>query len=172
MDVKFVKLDPKAKMPTRGSEKAAGYDLYVSKDTLVRTGRTIIPTDIAIQLPDGYHAQVRPRSGFSAKGFEGCSIQLVDVKNRDNINGYRIITAYETQRSRFDADVLLGTLDSDYRGGIGVIVRNADVPFIAKAGTRIAQLVVCSQEECNFVEVDQLDDTERGDGGFGHTGTK
>ena len=101
MKIAFVKMNKDAKTPTMATEGSAAYD--VSKE--IPKGRSVIPTGIAIELPRGYVADVRPRSGYSLKGF--CDAQEV----------------------RHDCDVLLGTIDSDYRGEINVIVNNNDTPF-------------------------------------------
>lgn len=155
MDIKL--LSQNAKMPTKGSEQAAGYDLYVPKDIVINPGRNIIPIDIMIALQIGYEAQIRPRSGFSAKGFEG-----------------HVVTddGYEEIPTRFDCDVLIGTIDSDYRGNIGVIVNSHETkPFIVTTGTRIAQMIIEKHWSGNFRIVNELDDTERGEGGYNSTGT-
>ena len=102
--------------------------------------RTLVPTGIFIGLPKGYEAQVRPRSGLAAK------------------HG---ITVLNTP----------GTIDSDYRGEIKVILVNlSNEEFVLKPGERIAQLVISKYETAEWEEVEELDDTERGDGGFGSTG--
>lgn len=156
--MKIKLLSPNAKMPTKGSKQAAGYDLYTPKDTIINPGRNIIPIDIAIALWLGYEAQIRPRSGFSAKGFEGYAITE---------NGH------EETPTRFDCDVLIGTIDSDYRGNIGVIVNSHETkPFLVAAGTRIAQMVIASHWSGDLVAVNELDNTERGEGGYNSTGTR
>lgn len=156
MEIKL--LSPNAKMPSKGSKQAAGYDLYVPKDTIINPGRNIIPIDIAIALFPGYEAQIRPRSGFSAKGFEGYVIT-------DN--------GHEETPTRFDCDVLLGTVDSDYRGNIGVIVNSHETKsFIVTADTRIAQMVIANHWSGELITVNELDNTERGEGGYNSTGTR
>lgn len=156
MEIKL--LSPNAKMPSKGSKQAAGYDLYVPKDTIINPGRNIIPIDIAIALFPGYEAQIRQRSGFSAKGFEGYVIT-------DN--------GHEETPTRFDCDVLLGTVDSDYRGNIGVIVNSHETKsFIVTAGTRIAQMVIANHWSGELITVNELDNTERGEGGYNSTGTR
>lgn len=156
MEIKL--LSPNAKLPSKGSEQAAGYDLYVPKDTIINPGRNIIPIDIAIALFPGYEAQIRPRSGFSAKGFEGYVIT-------DN--------GHEETPTRFDCDVLLGTVDSDYRGNIGVIVNSHETKsFLVTAGTRIAQMVIANHWSGELIAVNELDNTERGEGGYNSTGTR
>lgn len=155
--MKIQLLSEGAKVPTRGSNLAAGYDLYVPKDTVVNPGRNVVPIDIAIALTPGYEAHIRPRSGFSVKGFEGHTI---------------ISSGYDPEPTRFDADVTQGTVDADYRNGVGVIVNSHETrPFLVTAGTRIAQLVIESHYSGELEVVDKLDDTQRGMGGFGSTGT-
>lgn len=146
MEVKIV-LEDGGIMPKRATDGSAAYDLYCPCDFDVKVGRNIIPLNIRIQLPLGYGADIRARSGFTAKGFEA-------------IDGVRM-----------DADVKIGLLDSDYRNIVGVLVKSSEEFTIAK-GTRIAQMSIQKHEVVSFVEVDKLDETERGEGGFGSTGTK
>lgn len=161
MEIKFMKKDG-AIAPRRASAQAAGYDLYAYKDTLIPHGRTLIPTGVSIALPLGYEGTVRPRSGFSLKGIEGVAT-----------NAFLRWLFRLIGKTRFrKADVKLGTIDSDYRGEIGVIIRNDGLPFIVQRGTRIAQLVISKHEIVDFFEVAELDSTERGDKGFNSTGTK
>lgn len=145
--IRIKRLSEDALIPVRATDGAACFDLYVPKDTPIQKGRNVIPLDIAIELPHGTYAEIRPRSGFSAKGFEdvtGC---------------------------RRDADVLHGIVDADYRGNVGVIVRSEDYFVVAK-GTRVAQMLICSYLPSEFVEADELSSTDRQAGGFGSTGTK
>ena len=101
----------------------------------------LVPTGLYIALPDGYEAQIRPRSGLALK---------------------KGITLLNTP----------GTIDADYRGEIGVIMVNLSAEdFVVEDGERIAQMVIARYEKAEWAEVETLDDTERGAGGFGHTGT-
>lgn len=145
--IKIKRLSQDALIPMKATEGAACFDLYVPRDTPIQKGRNVIPLDFAIELPEGTYAEIRPRSGFSAKGME-------------DING-----------CRRDADVLLGTIDEDYRGSVGVIVRSEDF-FIIGKGTRIAQMLIADYRRCEFVETDDLSSTDRQEGGFGSTGIK
>lgn len=145
--IRIKRLSEDALIPMRATDGAACFDLYVPKDTPIQKGRNIIPLDIAIELPAGTYAEIRPRSGFSAKGFE-------------DITG-----------CRRDADVLHGCIDADYRGNIGVIVRSEDYFVVAK-GTRVAQMLICNYIPCELVEAEELSSTDRQAGGFGSTGTK
>lgn len=141
---------PQAIIPTKATPGSAAYDVYCPVDTRLRSGRQVIPLGFAIELPDGYEAKIEPRSGYSSKGFAA----TLGVKE------YRI-----------DADVIPGKIDSDYRSGVGVIVHSKENRIhIIKAGQRIAQLTIYKVETADFSEVDELTDTERGEGGFGHSG--
>lgn len=130
-------------LPKYMSEHAAGMDLYacVEDDVILEKGDiNLVSTGIKIALPPGFEAQVRPRSGLALKH----GITLLNTP---------------------------GTIDADYRGEIKVIMLNVlDKPFIVKRGERIAQMVINRVEMIDWDIVDGLDDTERGDGGFGHTG--
>ena len=145
--IKIKRLSKDALIPVRATDGAACFDLYVPTDTPIQKGRNIIPLELSIELPHGVYAEIRPRSGFSAKGFEdvtGC---------------------------RRDADVLHGIIDEDYRGNIGVIVRSEDY-FIVGKGTRVAQMLIGTYLPCELAEVSELSETDRSSGGFGSTGTK
>lgn len=132
--------------PKKKTVGAAGYDLYIPDNTLIRKGRNLIKLGIAIQMPSNMKAIIKPRSGFSLKGIIG-----VDGKHHD-------------------ADVLDGVIDCDYTGCIGVIVKSFEKePFYIAAKERIAQLLFSNYIEVEFVEVESLDSTDRGNGGFGHT---
>lgn len=147
MEIKVKKLSEDAIIPRKATEGAAAYDLYVPRETVINKRRQIIPLDIAMSIPYGYEVKIEPRSGFASKGIE--------ARNGE----------------RKDADVLVGKIDSDYRGCIGVIIKsNESYPFIIGKGTRIAQMTIYKVEDADFVTVDELDETDRGEGGFGHTG--
>lgn len=153
--MKIKLLSAGAKVPTRAESGAAGFDLYTPKDFTVNPGRNLIPLDIQIELKSGTEAQIRPRSGFSLKGMEG------------------YLNSDLTTPRRFNSDVLLGTIDESYRGNVGVIIKNDELfPFIVKQGTRIAQMVISEYSSDAFDVVSELSETDRGENGFGHTGTK
>ncbi len=130
-------------LPEYATELSAGVDLCASLPsplTLQPLERALIPTGLRIALPEGYEAQVRPRSGLALR-------QGVTVLNSP------------------------GTIDADYRGEIGVILINLSAePFTVADGDRIAQMVIARHERAEFVPVDTLPETKRGEGGFGHTG--
>lgn len=144
--------------PKKATEGAACYDLYVPEDFKLRRGRQIVPLGFRLQLPKNMAAIVKSRSGFASNGIEVMYEQLCEL-----------------YKKRLDADVLLGTIDSDYTGIVGVIIdvhdELASRTFIAKE-TRIAQMQFVEVPETEFKQVDALDETERGNGGFGHTGAK
>lgn len=151
MIIKIKKLTENAVIPTKATDGAAAYDVYAPLTILVKGGRQVIDLGFAIELPKGYEAKIEPRSGYSSKGFAG----VIDYTN-------------DTER-RFDCDVLQGKIDSDYRASVGVIVCNRDRNFYIRKGQRIAQLTIYKVENAEFVPGD-LSDTDRGQGGFGHTG--
>lgn len=141
MKIKFKKINSLAKLPTRGSEGAAGLDLYSIENCKILPGeRKIISTGLAIELPFSYEGQIRPRSGMAAKSG---------------------ITVLNTP----------GTIDYGYTGEIKVILINlSNSPYEINPYDRIAQLVIQKVEIFDPVEVLELEKTERGDGGFGSTG--
>lgn len=144
MQVKIKRLhSQEIPLPKYMTEGAAGVDLYAApeQDTVLAPGKwALIPTGIAISLPPGHEAQIRPRSGLAYKH----GITLLNTP---------------------------GTIDSDYRGEIKIIVINlGDKEYILQKGERIAQMVFNKTEKANLLEVESLDDTDRGEGGFGHTG--
>lgn len=148
-------------MPQKQHEGDAAFDLYVPEDTEIHSMRQVIDLKFGLELPKGYAATIQPRSGFSAKGLEvevdRSKIDLPDVD-------YRL-----------DADVIRGLVDENYRGDVGVIVRVHE-PFtlgerlIIKKGTRIAQMQIVEVPQVELVKVEELSDTDRGNGGFGSTG--
>lgn len=130
-------------LPAYATALSAGMDLRANLDTPITLRpleRCLVPTGLFIALPQGYEAQVRPRSGLALK---------------------KGITVLNTP----------GTIDADYRGEIGVILVNlSNEDFVINDGERIAQMVVARHETVEWEAVETLDETERGSGGFGHTG--
>jgi len=128
-------------LPNYATSHSAGMDVCAAQEVILRAGETaLIPSGFAIALPEGYEAQVRPRSGLAIK-------HQVTVLNSP------------------------GTIDADYRGEVKVILTNfGKNDFVIKRGDRIAQLVIAKYERVVWEEKDSLDTTERGAGGFGHTG--
>lgn len=132
-------------LPAYATPQSAGMDLRANLEepvVLCPLQRKLIPTGLYIALPEGYEAQVRPRSGLALK---------------------RGITVLNTP----------GTIDADYRGEIGVVLVNlSQENFVVNDGERIAQMVIARHEQADLVVVSELDTTERGEGGYGHTGVK
>ena len=144
-------------MPKQADDVSAGYDLRCPADVVIKKGRNVVQLGIKIGLPVGIEGNIRPRSGFSAKGMEGYTIPRFKW--------------LKPKLKRFDADVTEGTVDSGYHDGIVVIIKNYDKPFLIKKGTRIAQIVFSVHELPQLHETEELEGYDRG-GGFGHTGTK
>lgn len=132
-------------LPQYATPQSAGMDLRANLEepvTLAPLERKLIPTGFYMALPAGYEAQVRPRSGLAIK------------------KGITVLNSP-------------GTVDADYRGEVCVILVNlSNEPFVVEDGERIAQMVIAKHEQPELVEVDTLDETERGAGGFGHSGVK
>lgn len=132
-------------LPAYATSQSAGMDLRANIDesiVLHPMERRLVPTGLHIALPQGFEAQIRPRSGLALK------------------HG---ITVLNTP----------GTIDADYRGEVMVLLVNfSNDDFVINDGERIAQMVIARHEQGEFLEVDELDETERGEGGYGHTGVK
>jgi dUTP pyrophosphatase len=135
----------KQQLPAYATKQSAGMDLRANIEEafeLKPLERRLVPTGLYMALPEGYEAQVRPRSGLALK------------------HG---ITVLNTP----------GTIDADYRGEVGVVLVNlSNEPFSIEPGERIAQMVIAKYEQVELEEVEMLDETERGAGGYGHSGTK
>lgn len=133
------------KLPEYATSMSAGFDLRANLEepvTLKAGDRMLIGTGLFIALEPGYEAQVRPRSGLALK------------------KGITVLNAP-------------GTIDADYRGEIGVILYNTSKEdFVIEPGERIAQMIIAKYEQISWEQVEVLDETERGDGGYGHTGVK
>lgn len=142
MDVRIINKSHH-QLPAYETIQSAGMDLRANLDepiTLQPMQRCLVPTGLFMALPDGYEAQVRPRSGLAIK------------------KGITVLNSP-------------GTIDADYRGEVGVILINLSAePFVINDGERIAQMVIARYEQVKWTAVEVLDDTERGAGGFGHTG--
>ncbi len=143
MKISIKKLRDDAIVPSYATEHSAGMDLSACMDepvTIAPGERAIIPTGLAIALPPGYEAQIRGRSGMAAK--------------------HGIMPANG-----------VGTIDADYRGEIGIITLNtSNQPFTVEPGMRLAQMVIARYETAEWEQVDELDETARGAGGYGSTG--
>jgi len=146
MKVKIKKLHSDAIIPKYQTSGSAGFDIHAIQHTEVYPGETkILKTGLSFEIPEGYELQIVPRSGVSVK-------TKLRISNSP------------------------GTVDSDFRGEVGIIVDNVDfhsdkrVPYIIKVGDRIAQGKITPVVQATFIEVNDLEETERGEGGFGSTG--
>ena len=141
MTVAFKRLADEAVLPAYAHPGDAGMDLCSVHSLVIPPGgRALVPTGLAMALPSGYEAQVRPRSGLALK---------------------RGVTVLNTP----------GTIDEGYRGEVGVVLANfGDTDFVVEKGDRIAQMVIAPVTRAEIVEVSQVDETDRGTGGFGSTG--
>jgi dUTP pyrophosphatase len=132
-------------LPAYSTKASAGMDLRANLDAAFTLGpleRLAVPTGLFMELPAGFEAQIRPRSGMAAK------------------NGITVLNSP-------------GTIDADYRGEIKVLLVNlSSGAFEIRDGERIAQMIISRHEQAEWIEVEQLEETERGAGGFGHTGIK
>ena len=132
-------------LPDYATSQSAGMDLRANltkEITLKPLERTLVKTGLYIQLPKGYEAQIRPRSGLAHK------------------KGITVLNSP-------------GTIDADYRGEIGVVLVNlSSQKFVIENGERVAQMVIAKHEQADWIEVETLEETERGTGGFGSTGAK
>ncbi len=144
MKVKIVNQSKHA-LPEYATEQSAGMDLRANISEPIELKpleRKLIPTGLYIELPAGYEAQIRPRSGLAIK------------------KGITVLNSP-------------GTIDADYRGEIRVIIINlSSEPFVVNDGERICQMIIAKHEQAEWIEVEELMQTERGEGGFGHTGKK
>lgn len=135
----------KQPLPQYATPQSAGLDLRANIEepfTLRPLERRIVPTGLYIALPEGYEAQVRPRSGLALK------------------HGITVLNSP-------------GTIDADYRGELGILLINlSNEDFVVNPGERVAQMIVARCEQAELVPVEVLDETERGAGGYGHTGVK
>ena len=143
VQVRVKRLNPDAKVPKAAKAGDVAFDLYSVIDIEIKPGeRYAVPTGIAIEIPIGYEGQVRPRSGLALK--EG-------------------VTVLNTP----------GTIDSGYRGeGKTIMINHGDTPFQITKGMRISQLAIRPVPKVMFIEVEELSETDRGEGGFGSTGTQ
>ncbi|MBP1639679.1 MAG: deoxyuridine 5'-triphosphate nucleotidohydrolase [Bacteroidetes bacterium] len=144
MKIKIVN-HSKHPLPQYATSLSAGVDLRANlaeSVTMLPLERKLIPTGLFIELPEGYEAQIRPRSGLAIK------------------KGITVLNSP-------------GTIDADYRGEICVILINlSNEPFVIEDGERICQMVIAAHEQAEWIEAEELSETDRGAGGFGHTGKK
>jgi dUTP pyrophosphatase len=145
MEIKIVNKSNN-ELPAYSTQYSAGMDLRaflpIAPITLRPLERKLIPTGLFVEIPEGYEAQIRPRSGLALK------------------KGITVLNSP-------------GTIDADYRGEIGIILINlSDEDFVIESGERICQMIVAAHETVEWSLVEKLEETQRGEGGFGHTGKK
>ena len=140
MKIKIKKINPDGKDPTRAKSSDAGYDLYSTVDMpITPTARQLVPTGIAIEIPEGYYGRIAPRSGLAV---------------------------------RAGIDILAGVVDSGYRNEIKVVMINLGEGLVSvNKGDRIAQLIIEKCYDVEWEEVNELSDSDRGEGGFGSSGS-
>ena len=140
MKIKIKKINPDGKVPTRAKSSAAGYALYSTVALpITPTARQLVPTGIAIEIPEGYYGRIAPRSGLAV---------------------------------RAGIDILAGVVDSGYRNEIKVVMINLGEGFVSvNKGDRIAQLIIEKCYDVEWEEVNELSDSDRGEGGFGSSGS-
>ena len=150
MRINVKKIHEDAVIPEFAHETDSGFDLFTCKDTIVKAGeKVIVRTGLAFEPPYGWGIQIKNKSGITMKG-----VPTVSGTNAD-------ITVYE------------GTVDMDYRGEVGIMIKNEeDFEITIPKHTKIAQGVLRKVYHCEFVEVEELSETDRGEGGFGSTGNK
>lgn len=141
VEIKFLKLDNAAKIPIYASDEAAGFDFYALNSCVIKSGEVaLISTGLSVEMPSGYEIQVRSRSGLALK--------------------HNIVVLNSP-----------GTIDSDYRGELKIILMNfGKSDFCVNSGDRIAQGVVNMLPKVTILEVDSINETKRGSGGFGSSG--
>lgn len=152
-----IKLDG-GMMPKKATPFDAAYDVYVPEDTYIKKGRQVIDLKFCVELPHGFSAHIRARSGYSLKGMEAMVVRY---------NG-------KAEKCRIDADIITGVVDEKYREHVGAILNVHDIDGFYKRvyiekGTRIAQMQIVAVPDTEIVEVDKLDMTDDRGGGFGHT---
>lgn len=176
INVKFQKLNENAILPKKATDGAAAYDLYTPDYCVVPKGRSVIKLAFAMAMPYGIQAIIEPRSGNSRKGFEAILCPyLLDNGMKDGGVSFAVHEFKEARinPTRVDADIMNGKVDADYRGEVCVMINNrSGFCLLLDKHQRIAQMTFQQVENVDFEIVDELDSTERGAGGFGHTGSK
>lgn len=154
-------------MPIKTSDFAAAYDVYCPCNFELKFGRQVIDLGFSLELPRGKAAIIQPRSGFSAKGM----LVLTLIRK-----SWLLFLGIFSREKRIDADVLIGLIDEDYRGHVGVLINSRYRGIFRKAvipaGTRIAQMRIVDVPQTELIEVEELNMSNDRGGGYGHTGSK
>lgn len=166
INVGVKKLHKDAVVPVYAHDTDSGFDFFTTEDLFLEcNGKGIAKTGIALELPKGWGVMVRNKSGMTVKGVP-CEIAYSEW---DDVELHYNLT---TEVNRADITVYMGTIDESYRGEIGIMVKNEECyPVVIPKGTKLAQGVLERVYQCNFIEVEELSDTDRGDNGYGSTGT-
>ncbi len=161
VEIKVMKVSEDAILPCYAHSTDSGFDLYTSQEYVVNAKSTgAIPTGLKFELPKGYGIMVRPRSGNTLKGVTGTFEPIVD-------EFYFLIDENE---HKMDLKVQIGTIDENYRGEVKILTINNELhPVCVPKGTKLAQGVIEKIPKANFIEVNELSTTDRGEGGFGST---
>ena len=179
LQVGFKRLSDCAVIPTKAHASDSGFDLVASEDVIIEPGETaVVPTGIAVELPAGYEAQVRPRSGVTAK--TKLRVQLGTIDNGYNGEIGVIVDNIRTPIKTIDIDggwtglSTVSSIDAYTVCGTGQYLgeRTADGTYLIRKGERIAQLVVQPLPDVEAIEVFDVEETERGEGGFGSSGVR
>lgn len=174
MKIGFKRLTDDAILPTKAYKTDSGFDLFAAEDMLIHPGETeVVKTDIAVQLPEGMEAQVRPRSGITSVGFVQVHLGTIDNSYRGNIGiivENKKFRNNETASNRVPLNVKGGLIQNED----GSLYRTDDIIFsgtcLIRKGDKLAQLVVQEIPQTTAYEIHEIKDTERGSNGFGSSG--
>src|SRR5699024_8054516 len=175
LKVGFKRLSEGATIPTKAHATDSGFDLYASEDVIIEPGGTVIvPTGIAVQLPEGYEAQVRPRSGVTSR--TKLRVQLGTIDN--GYVGEVGVIVDNIRATRDGVDILDGSVNASknnqvdtINGSIFTLIKSYKAfPYLIRKGDRLAQLVVHQMPQVEAIEVTDIDDTDRGNKGYGSSG--
>lgn len=167
LNVKIKRLSNEIQTPTYAHDNDAGFDLVASQDVIIEPGETVkVPTGLAFEIPEGFEIQVRPRSGITSKTKLRVQLGTIDASYRGEVSVI-VDNIYDISNDR----PTLGAYSIDDEW-IGSMSRSSVNSYIIRKGDRIAQAVIAPVVQAQFIEVDELVDTSRGEGGFGSTGVK
>lgn len=169
MKINIKRVNENAVIPTFAHPTDSGFDLFTSEELILKPKQKgIAKTGLIFELPSGFGIAVRNKSGMTVKGVP----VLVEDKYLDlESEEIKVLTSWYEER--IDITVYLGTIDEAYRGEVGIMVKNESNKTIKiPIGVKLAQGVIEKIYHCEFVEVDEVNETDRGKGGFGSTGTK
>ena len=162
VEIKVMKVSEDAILPCYAHTTDSGFDLYTSQDYVISAKSTgAIPTGLKFELPEGYGIMVRPRSGNTLKGVNGTFEPIVD----------EFCFLIDESEHNMNIKVEIGTIDENYRGEVKILTTNNEYyPVCIPKGTKLAQGVIEKVPKANFIEVEELSTSDRGEKGFGSTG--